>query len=110
MKCTSSIGLIKRAVPFLATFTFALLITSFFVDIRPGFRRHRGEWRFQEMQRLRTENERLRIENEQLRASHGSGMAADSSPESDSWRMGPEFQAPLAPPPPPVAVAPHAHR
>jgi hypothetical protein len=60
-------GVLKRLLPFAATFFVAVFITSFFVDLhRPRF----GEWRgrgFHEMQRLRFENEQLRNENLSLR-------------------------------------------
>ncbi len=60
-------GVLKRLLPFAATFLVAVFITSFFVDLhRPRF----GEWRmrrYQECQRMRIENEELRNENLRLR-------------------------------------------
>ena len=104
MKCTSSIGLIKRAVPFLATFALALFVTSFFVDIRPGFRHRRGERKFQEMQQMRMELEQLRFENEQLK----NGAMNHHPGDGDAPYL--EFDAPVPPPPPAMPVAPHAHK
>jgi len=91
--------LIKRALPFVATFAVALFITSFFVDLnRPRFGRWRGGR--QEIYRLRCENEQLRAENERLRAEVG-------------MRHPGEFEMKLDVPPPPMPpmapVAPHAH-
>jgi hypothetical protein len=63
--------IISRIVPFLATVTLGLLITSLFVPIsapRFGFGvrngHHNGGMKYHKM---RHENERLRYENEQLR-------------------------------------------
>ncbi|MBV9242199.1 MAG: hypothetical protein JO314_09350, partial [Acidobacteria bacterium] len=60
-------AVLKRLLPFAATFCVAVFITSFFVDLhRPRF----GEWRmrrYNECQRLRFENEQLRNENLRLR-------------------------------------------
>jgi hypothetical protein len=64
--------IISRIVPFLATVTLGLLITSLFVPIsapRFGFGvrnvGHHNNW--MKYQKLRDENERLKYENEQLR-------------------------------------------
>ena len=60
-------SLIRRALPFVVTFTVAVFITSFFVDLNgPRFRGHRAK-RYHEMKRLRIENHDLRQENERLR-------------------------------------------
>jgi|GEM_PF-2748552 len=60
-------GVLKRLLPFAATFFVAVFITSFFVDLhRPRFDfGPRGRWH--EMQRLRFENEQLRNENLRLK-------------------------------------------
>lgn len=60
-------SLIRRALPFVATFAVAVFITSFFVDLnRPRFGGFRGK-RHHEMKRLRIENHDLRQENERLK-------------------------------------------
>src|SRR5687767_6928541 len=61
-------GVLKRALPFFATFAVALFITSFFIDLRGPRSFHARGWeRHQMKKRLKTENERLRRENEELR-------------------------------------------
>ena len=93
-------GLIKRALPFIATFAVALFITSFFVDLnRSRFGRGRWHGGRQEMMRLREENRQLRIENEMLRAERGMRHPGDFEMKLDSLPP----MAPVAP------VAPHAH-
>ena len=106
MKCTSSMGLIKRALPFFATFALALFVTSFFVDVRPGFRHRRGERKFQEMQQLRADLEQVKAENERLRQALDAG---DHHP-GDGVAPSVRFDAPMLPAPPAYPVAPHAHR
>lgn len=60
-------AVLKRLLPFAATFFVAVFITSFFVDLhRPRFDFGPGR-RYHEMQRLRFENEQLRNENLRLR-------------------------------------------
>ncbi|MFL6374272.1 MAG: hypothetical protein ACJ73D_06365 [Pyrinomonadaceae bacterium] len=60
-------GILKRLLPFAATFFVAVFITSFFVDLhRPRFGEFRMR-RYQECQRLRFENEALKNENLRLR-------------------------------------------
>jgi hypothetical protein len=63
-------GVLKRLLPFAATFLVALFITSFFVDLhRPRF----GEWRasgwerHSKYERAIRENEELRNENLRLK-------------------------------------------
>ena len=61
-------GVLKRLLPFAATFAVAVFITSFFVDLhRPGRFAEFRMRRYQESQRLRFENEELRNENLRLR-------------------------------------------
>lgn len=67
MNWFSSKSLIRRALPFAATFVVAVFITSFFVDLnRPRFGGFRAK-RHHEMQRLRMENQELRNDNYRLR-------------------------------------------
>ncbi len=65
-----NIGLLKRALPFFATFALGLFVASFFVNIggqRFGYRNHeRGRCRH-ELQQLREENMRLREEMDSIR-------------------------------------------
>ena len=99
MRSLRSWGLIKRALPFIATFAVALFITSFFVDLnRPRFGRWRGGR--QEMYRLRSENEQLRAENERLRAEMGMRHPGDQECEIKT----------NLPKPPIVPAVPHDHR
>ena len=88
-------GVLKRLLPFAATFFVAVFITSFFVDLhRPRF----GEWRmrrFNEFQRLRMENEQLRNENLRLR-----NELQNKGFDIDELRN--EVTPPLAPIAPPV--------
>lgn len=59
-------SLIRRALPFVAAFTVAVFVTSFFVDLNgPRFRGFRAK-RHHEMKRLRIENQELRNENFRL--------------------------------------------
>lgn len=62
-----TIGLLMRAVPFLATFAFGLFVASFFVDINPRFEHHERGRCHHDMWEMRIENEQLREENRQLR-------------------------------------------
>ena len=98
-----SYGLIRRALPFFATFVVGIMIASFFVDInRPRARVQCGQ-KFREIHRLRMENEHLRNDNLRLR----------NQLEARDWNVGhqdnsgaDEFQVPALdlppmPPPPP---------
>jgi hypothetical protein len=107
MKCSSSKGLIKRALPFFATLAVALFITSFFVDIsRPRFGRgHGGK---QEMYRLRMENEQLRAENERLRAENEMRAAPLANRHPEYLDL--DLEVPAPPLTPAAPVAPHAHK
>jgi hypothetical protein len=61
-------GVLKRLLPFAATFAVAVFITSFFVDLhRPSKFAEFRMRRYEECQRLRFENEELRNENLRLR-------------------------------------------
>lgn len=108
MRSLGSKGILKRALPLLATFAVALFITSFFVDLR-GPRFGRGRWhRGQEMQRLRDENEQLRAEMERLRAEmERREFAPMHHPGDDELEM--NFEVPPPPMPLVAPVAPHAH-
>ena len=108
MKCASSKGLIKRALPFFATFAIALFITSFFVDLRRPRFGARGWERHRMNERLRAENEQLRAENQRLRAENEMRMAHPETRNLDYLDLNLEVPAPpLAPAPP---MAPHAHK
>lgn len=67
MMCSK--GLVKRILPFFATFAVGLFIASFFVSVgAPGFRFHGRGWeRHQMFERLQIENEQLRNENLRLK-------------------------------------------
>jgi hypothetical protein len=58
--------MLKRIIPFIATFAIGLIIASFFVNVIPSFKFKRSGHRSRH--ELRKENERLRIENERLKA------------------------------------------
>jgi hypothetical protein len=58
--------MLKRIIPFIASFAIGLIIASFFVSIIPSFKIKRGGHR--RHSELRYENERLRVENERLKA------------------------------------------
>lgn len=62
-----NIWLLKRALPFLATFGLGLFVASFFVDIGPRFDHHERTRCHHDMWDMRIENEQLRDENRQLR-------------------------------------------
>jgi len=109
MRSIGSKGLIKRALPFIATFAVALFITSFFVDLnRPRFGRGRWQGGRQEMMRLRAENERLRAENELLRAENEMREAPMSMRHPGDVDL--NFEVPPPPIAPVAPVAPHAHK
>ena len=62
-------GVLKRLLPFAATFAVAVFITSFFVDI--SWSRYRGMGRHgrdrRNFERMMRENEQLRFENESVK-------------------------------------------
>ena len=96
-----NIGLLKRALPFLATFAFGLFIASFFVDISPRFEHHERGRCHHDMWEMRIENEQLREENRRLR--NGQGVSeSDSSPAFEE-----EFLGDYKPVPPPPSVKSH---
>lgn len=109
-------GILKRLLPFAATFAVAVFITSFFVDIsasrfgnwraRRWERRHACERQMFEYEQLRNENLRLRNELRNLRADDLDQGA--SGPDRGDM---PLEELRLAVPPPPIApaapVAPH---
>jgi len=106
-----NIGLLKRGLPFFATFALGIFVASFFVNIggsRMGYhdrgRCHRDMWE------MRVENEQLRDENQQLReqlddARHDDGFRVLGPPPTtlDS----PDVSQPVPLPPPASAVKPH---
>ncbi len=95
-------GLLKRMLPFLATFAFGIFIASFFVSpggSRFGFKERRMR-HFQEMQQLRMENEELREEN--LRLKGVKDINGDLNFETEDF-MVPHSGRHCLPPPPKVA-------
>ncbi|MEZ5428399.1 MAG: hypothetical protein R2747_19170 [Pyrinomonadaceae bacterium] len=62
-------GVLKRAVPFILTFTVGLLIAGLFISISaPSFRGKRNWKKHREYhRRLESENYRLRVENCRMR-------------------------------------------
>lgn len=100
-------AVVKRVLPFLATFAVGIFIASFFVTIAaPSFKsngcRRKGEFR-----RLKVENEQLRNENLRLRNELDSkNFSLDELPRHPGHEhfqgLGPEFpvEIPLPPPPP----------
>ena len=100
-------GLLKRFVPFALTFAAGLFIASFFVSIalpEAGWRSRRGFNKFQEIQRLQTENQQLRdqlrlerIQNEEMRRARGNENLDFVIPDA----VPPVQLDELHPPPPP---------
>jgi len=112
MMCSK--GLLKRLLPFFATFAVGIFIASFFVNV--GFPRFRGcSWeRHKQMQQMSVENEELRNENLRLK-NELEDRGSESSDHRQVYRRvftTPDgTQVPYdAPMPPPVPVAPKAHR
>ena len=100
-------GLLKRLLPFFATFAVGLLIASFFVDIS-GPRFGRGRHMRHEMHQLRIENQQQREEIRQLHEQINGGRMRSSdidAPDMDEIPM--DVRVPL---PPPRPVAPRAKR
>jgi hypothetical protein len=99
-------GILRRVLPFLATFAIGIFIASFFVNVAPTFGSGKWKARKAECKRLKNENERLRSENLRLR------QEIDSRDWSEvpgvfherPHGVGPEFpvEMPAAPPPPPA--------
>jgi len=107
----SYLAIFKRVVPFLLTFSVALLIASIFIPIAaPNFSRGQrgGKWR--EHERIRTENSDLRIENERLRQENE--MLRQNRQSWDTTNLKwviPDVDVD-APPPPPAPKRPrHPH-
>lgn len=98
-------GLLKRFIPFLATFTLGLLVAGFFVSVAPpNFHFGRGLCHRQYDRRMQFENQRLREENFRLRQ-----PAADNNVQQDSDLSGDVND--LVPPPPTLPpVAPQRVR
>lgn len=92
-------GLLKRLLPFFATFAFGLLIASFFVTVAaPKFRLDRGMRHRDYDRQMQCENQRLREENLRLRQQNG----------DTSVQQGVDFSGDinqLVPPPPPLPPA-----
>src|SRR4051795_905285 len=97
-------GWLKRALPFIGTFTLGIFIASFFVSVSPNYD-HQGcrFRRIQEMQQIRMERDQLRDENLRLRNKVSTNW-------QDDVEIGTDVTAPViddVPPPPP---APRHHR
>lgn len=98
-----STGIIKRILPFLATFAVGIFIASFFVSVAPTFG---SKWknRKAECRRMRHENERLRNENLRLRNElNAERLTLTEIPRiahEDFKGRGPEFPVEAPPPPP----------
>lgn len=92
------LGVLKRALPFFATFAAGIFIASFFVSVAsPSFNFPRKNNRCREVRQLRVENDRLQRENTDLR---------QQLEEAGRYTV-PAFneinEAPVPPPPPPPA-------
>jgi hypothetical protein len=94
-------GFLKRALPFLLTFSLGLLVASFFVTIAaPSFNFKKRNHRCREYR----ENYRLRMENESLRRSNDS---LKRQLEVDELKTIRAFDLDVPPPPPPPKVKPN---
>ena len=111
-------GLLRRMLPFLATFGVGILIASIFVPLgRPdfGYRGHGRDGRrfFEQIQR---ENEELKNDNLRLRNQLENQQSSWESFHQDGMRrmhnVGPEVPVVEMPMPamPPAPPAPHTHR
>lgn len=102
-----ALGLLKRFLPFFATFALGLFISSLFFDV--GLPRFRGPGRYKQVVR---ENEQLKKENFELRRGRfhcEPPIDLDTGEETGDgtvYRTIPYD----APPPPPRAVAPRMKR
>lgn len=86
------LGVLKRALPFFATFAAGIFIASFFVSVAsPSFNFPRKNNRCREVRQLRVENERIKRENAELR---------QQLEEAGRYTV-PAFEFDAAPPPPP---------
>ena len=97
------LGLVKRFIPFLLTFSLGLLIASFFVSVAaPSFQfgnraKNRG-WKYREYNRLKHENRQLRERVERLEREKNMTVS-----EFDiDVNVPPPPMPPLPPPPPRV--------
>lgn len=105
------VSVLKRVLPFVATFAAGLFLASFFVDLSPPSMESRGHrrGRCREHQGLRMQYLRERERNEQLQQQLD---ALQQNPidlkHTEHWNV-PELDVP-PPPPPPVARAPRTAR
>jgi hypothetical protein len=92
-------GVLKRLLPFAATFAVAVFITSFFVDLSAS---RFGNWRARRWER-RCSYERMMRENEQLR---NENLRLRNELRNQGFDMD-ELNSAVPPPPlPPAPVAP----
>ena len=99
-------GLLKRMLPFFATFAFGIFIASFFVDISGLRSTHHDRGRFHhEMWELRIENEQQREEIRQLREQLEDGQMDTTALDGE---LPLDIDIPL--PPPPVRQKHAAHK
>lgn len=99
-------GLLKRVLPFFATFVIGVFIASFFVNVggsRFGFGELRMR-RFEEMQRIRIDNEELRNENLRLRNEVESLRFGSGGQGHLDEMTSPDVSVPVPLPPPPPRV------
>lgn len=108
-----TIGWLKRAIPFFATFASGLFVASFFVSISPRFEGHERGRCHREMWEMRIENEELREQNQRLR--HDPTREFEVAPpvylENEDMEMPAiDEPLPLMPPPPlPAAKSQRVH-
>ncbi len=95
-------GLLKRVLPFFATFALGIFIASFFVGFGPRFGSHDRRVRhFQEMQRLNMENDELREENLRLKSNRRANDQMDLNDNGSSVDTQRQLREPPPPPPAP---------
>jgi hypothetical protein len=99
-------ALLRRVLPFLATFAVGIFIASFFVNVAPSFGGAKWKARKAECKRLKFENEQLRNENFRLKQEMETRDLSDLPGvfHERPVGVGPEFpvEMPVAPPPPPA--------
>ena len=102
-------GLLKRMLPFFATFAFGIFVASFFVSVgsTSSYNSYgRGKCRH-EMRGLRYEYEQQREEIRQLREQLDEAQTGTTTFESE---LPLDVTVPLPPPPPPVGLRHRTHK